>query len=90
VEGPAYFIASEGLTNAVKHARASRVTLRARAGNGRLVVSVSDDGIGGAAPSRGSGLRGLCDRVEAHGGTFELESVEGEGTTIVAELPCGS
>jgi signal transduction histidine kinase len=55
-----------------------------------LAVSVSDDGIGGASTSAGSGLRGLCDRVEAHGGSFRLESAEGRGTTIVAELPCES
>jgi signal transduction histidine kinase len=90
LEAAAYFIASEGLTNAVKHAGASRVTMSAASVNGVLVVSVSDDGVGGAAPSRGSGLRGLSDRVEAQGGTFQLESVEGRGTTIVAELPCGS
>jgi signal transduction histidine kinase len=88
LEAAAYFIASEGLTNAVKHAGASKVTLRAEAVNGRLVVSVSDDGVGGASPSRGSGLRGLSDRVAAHGGTLEIESNEGRGTTVVAELPC--
>jgi signal transduction histidine kinase len=89
LEAAAYFIASEGLTNAVKHAGASRVRVRAEAGGGTLVVSVSDDGVGGAAPARGTGLRGLSDRVEAHGGTLQVESAEGKGTTIVAELPCG-
>jgi signal transduction histidine kinase len=90
VETTAYFIASEGLTNAVKHARASRVILSAQANNGHLVVSVRDDGVGGAAAAGGSGLRGLTDRVEAHGGTLRVESIEGRGTTIVAELPCAS
>jgi signal transduction histidine kinase len=90
LEAVAYFIASEGLTNAVKHAGASRVTLRAARDGERLRVSVSDDGVGGAAPSQGSGLRGLADRVEAHGGTFSVESIDGRGTTLVAELPCGS
>jgi signal transduction histidine kinase len=90
VEAAAFFIASEALTNAVKHARASRVTLSAESVDGALVVSVGDDGIGGAAPSRGSGLRGLADRVEAHGGTLSLESVEGRGTMLIAELPCAS
>jgi len=90
LEAAAYFIASEGLTNAVKHSRATRVTLRAERANGSLVVSVSDDGIGGASPSPGSGLSGLSDRVEAHGGHMRLESAQGQGTTILAELPCGS
>jgi signal transduction histidine kinase len=89
LEAAAYFIASEGVTNAVKHARASRVKVRAEPANGRLVVSVSDDGIGGAS-SAGSGLRGLSDRAEAHGGALRIESAEGQGTTLVAELPCGS
>ena len=65
LEAAAYFIASEGLTNAVKHARATLVTLRAERGDGNLVISVRDDGIGGAAPADGSGLRGLADRVES-------------------------
>jgi signal transduction histidine kinase len=90
VEAAAYFIASEGLTNAAKHASASGVRLRAERLNGHLVISVMDDGVGGAAASAGSGLRGLTDRVEAQGGTFRLESVDGRGTTIVAELPCES
>jgi signal transduction histidine kinase len=90
IEAAAYFIASEGLTNAVKHAGASRVLLSAEARDGHLVVSVRDDGIGGAAASAGTGLRGLSDRVEAQGGTFRLESAEGRGTTVVAELPCAS
>jgi signal transduction histidine kinase len=88
LETAAYFIASEGLTNAVKHAQASRVKLSVQSGDGVVVVSVTDDGVGGASTSGGSGLRGLRDRVEAHGGTFRVESVGGRGTTIVAELPC--
>jgi signal transduction histidine kinase len=88
LETAAYFVVSEGLTNAVKHARASRVKLRVNSDDGVVVVSVSDDGIGGASAAGGSGLRGLRDRVEAQGGTFRVESVEGQGTTIVAELPC--
>jgi signal transduction histidine kinase len=90
LEAAAYFIASEAVTNAVKHAQATRLTLRAdRAGND-LVVLVTDDGVGGADLARGSGLRGLADRVEAHGGTIEITSSPGEGTTIRAELPCES
>jgi signal transduction histidine kinase len=88
LEAAAYFIASEGLTNAVKHADATKVTLRARGVDGKLVLAVSDDGIGGASPARGSGLRGLSDRVEAHGGTLAIDSAAGRGTTLTAELPC--
>ncbi len=90
LEAAAYFIASEGLTNAVKHAQASRVRLCAERVNGNLVVSVSDDGVGGAAAAGGSGLRGLSDRVAAHGGTLAVDSPAGQGTTLVAELPCAS
>jgi len=89
VEAAAYFVASEGLTNAIKHARASRVVLRAAPGDGRLVVSVADDGVGGARASDGSGLAGLSDRVIAQGGALSIESDPGTGTRLTAELPCG-
>ena len=90
LEAAAYFVASEGLTNAVKHARASRVAVSAARANGSLVVSITDDGVGGAAPARGSGLAGLADRVHAQGGTLRLESAPGMGTRLTVELPCGS
>jgi len=90
IEAAAYFIACEGLTNAVKHARATRVTVTTERTDGKLVISISDDGIGGASTSRGSGLRGLSDRVQAHHGALRLERGDGPGTTLVAELPCGS
>jgi len=90
LEAAAYFIACEGLTNAVKHADATRIVLSAGRENGKLVVSVADDGVGGARPTSGSGLRGLSDRVAAHGGTLRIESDRGAGTTLTAELPCGS
>ncbi len=89
IETAAYFCACEGLTNAVKHARATRVVLGARRTNGALVVSVTDDGVGGATIDRGSGLTGLSDRVAAHGGTLRIHS-NGTGTTLLAEFPCGS
>ncbi len=89
VEAAAYFIACEGLTNAIKHARATSVVMSASRTNGSLVVRVSDDGVGGAREQAGSGLSGLRDRVAAHGGSFEVRS-GGPGTTLVAELPCGS
>jgi signal transduction histidine kinase len=90
IEAAAYFIGSEGLTNAVKHASATRVVLSAGRENGKLVVSVADDGVGGAAPVDGSGLSGLCDRVAALGGTLRIESEHNAGTKLIAELPCAS
>jgi signal transduction histidine kinase len=89
IEAAAYFVASEALTNAVKHASGSQVVLRANRDNGNLVVSVSDDGRGGAAPGGGSGLTGLGDRVAALGGRLDLRS-DGSGTALVAEFPCES
>jgi CheY-like chemotaxis protein len=76
-EAAAYFVACEGLTNAVKHASASEVSLVAVRDNGALRVSVTDDGVGGAAPRRGGGLAGLRDRVATHGGTLEVHSPRG-------------
>jgi signal transduction histidine kinase len=90
VEAAAYFVACEALTNAVKHASASNVAVRAVQENGRLLVSVSDDGVGGAVARRGSGLAGLQDRVAAHGGTLEIVSPTGEGTRIEVAIPCDS
>jgi signal transduction histidine kinase len=90
LETAAYFVASEALANAAKLARASAVTLRAARRNGDLVVSVRDDGVGGAQPSVGSGLAGMTDRVAALGGTLTVESPAGGGTVVVAELPCES
>jgi signal transduction histidine kinase len=88
IEAAAYFIASEGLTNAVKHSEARQVTLSAERLNGKLAITVSDDGIGGASPSGGSGLRGLADRAAAHGGSLAIESERDRGTVLTAELPC--
>ena len=90
IEAAAYFIGCEGLTNAVKHAQASRIVLSAARKDGKLIVSVTDNGIGGAAPVEGSGLNGLFDRVAALGGTLRIESERGAGTMLVAELPCES
>jgi signal transduction histidine kinase len=90
VEAAAYFIGCEGVTNAIKHADATRILLSAEQANGRLVVAVNDDGMGGAAPVNGSGLTGLSDRVAALGGTLRITSERGRGTTLTAELPCGS
>lgn len=90
VETAAYFTACEGLTNAIKHGRATKVVLRALQEDGRLVVSVVDDGVGGALATNGSGLTGLSDRVAAHGGTLRIDSCAGHGTTLLAEFPCAS
>ena len=90
LEGAAWFIGCEGVTNAVKHAGASSITLSAARRAQTLVVTVTDDGVGGARPRGGSGLAGLADRVSALGGTLTLTSAAGSGTTLTAELPCGS
>jgi signal transduction histidine kinase len=90
LETAAYFVASEALANAAKHAHATRVDLSAARREGRLVVSVSDDGVGGARPSEGSGLAGMTDRVSALGGRLDVDSPPGEGTTVTVELPCES
>ena len=88
IEAAAYFVACEALTNAVKHADATRITISAFQRDGYLVIEVADDGAGGA-DAKGSGLRGLADRVEAHGGRFWVESHDGAGTRV-GELPCES
>jgi PAS domain S-box-containing protein len=89
VEAGAYYLIAEALTNVAKYAQASHVRVRVVAGEERVVVEVSDDGVGGADPSAGSGsgLRGLADRVEALGGTLEVESAAGAGTSLRAEIP---
>jgi PAS domain S-box-containing protein len=89
VEAAAYYIVSEALTNASKHAGAARVRVDVRLLDGEALVEVADDGAGGADQSRGSGLRGLADRVDALGGKLELESPLGAGTLLRARLPCG-
>jgi len=85
----AYFVCAEALANVAKHAAASRVTVTVTTGDGQLRVEIADDGIGGADPTRGSGLRGLADRVETFGGTLQVESVPGHGTRLAAEIPLG-
>jgi PAS domain S-box-containing protein len=87
VEAAAYYVVSEALTNASKHARASRLRVNVSQDNGSALVEVADDGVGGADPRTGTGLRGLVDRVEALGGRLEVVSPAGEGTTLTAWLP---
>ncbi|MGH3064106.1 MAG: PAS domain-containing sensor histidine kinase [Gaiellaceae bacterium] len=87
VEAAAYYLIAEALTNVTKYARASNVRIRLAASDGTVVVEVSDDGVGGADPASGTGLRGLADRVEALDGSLEVESPIGAGTSLRAELP---
>jgi signal transduction histidine kinase len=87
VEVAAYYIVSEALTNASKHAGATRAWVSVIAEGNELHMSVRDDGAGGADPARGSGLIGLKDRVDALGGTIEIDSAPGSGTRIEVELP---
>ncbi|GGN79783.1 hypothetical protein GCM10010112_54770 [Actinoplanes lobatus] len=86
----AYYVVSEAVANAVKHAAAGHIDVRVHDGGARLRVEVADDGRGGAVQAPGSGLSGLADRVAAAGGTLRLVSPAGRGTRIAAELPCAS
>ena len=88
VEIAAYYAVSEALTNVAKYARATHADVEVRRDNGSLRVAVSDDGVGGADAARGSGLRGLADRVAALDGTLSVESPPGRGTTLRVEFPC--
>jgi signal transduction histidine kinase len=88
VEAAAYYVVSEALTNVAKYAGATAARVGISRDDGVLVVEVADDGVGGADASRGSGLRGLADRVEALGGRLDVSSPEGSGTTLRATLPC--
>jgi PAS domain S-box-containing protein len=87
IEVAAYYVVSEALANATKHAHASRIDIEATARENSLQLSIRDDGVGGADPARGSGLVGLRDRVEALGGTIDVESPVGVGTAVVVALP---
>jgi signal transduction histidine kinase len=90
VEAASYYVVAEALTNVVKYASANSVAVSVKSDNGRALVQVADDGVGGADPARGSGLRGLADRVEALGGTLALDSPPGGGTRLRTEIPCRS
>jgi signal transduction histidine kinase len=86
-ESTAYYVATEAIANAQKHARASSIRVDVRAVTGALVVEVLDDGAGGAVERGGGGLQGLRDRVEADGGTLSIDSPSGYGTTVLARIP---
>jgi signal transduction histidine kinase len=88
VEVAAYYVVSEALTNVAKHAQASAIEVDAAVSDDVVWLRVCDDGVGGADASRGSGLVGLRDRVEAIGGTVEISSETGRGTTVLAAIPC--
>jgi signal transduction histidine kinase len=87
VEAAVYFLCSEALANAAKHAEATKMAVDVDESGGRLLVTISDDGVGGADPARGSGLRGLADRIEAIGGRLSVESLPRRGTRLLAEIP---
>jgi signal transduction histidine kinase len=90
VELAAYFVAAEALTNVAKYAGATEATVRVWRNNGTAVIEIADDGVGGADDARGSGLRGLADRVEALEGSLRVVSPAGVGTVVTAEMPCAS
>jgi signal transduction histidine kinase len=90
VEAAAYFVVAEALANVARHAHATRVGVRIDQADGRALVEVADDGIGGADPIRGTGLHGLADRLSALDGRLSIESPLGQGTRLRAEIPCGT
>jgi signal transduction histidine kinase len=90
VESTAYFVVSEALTNVTKHARATAAAVDIVRNGNRLYIEVNDNGIGGADPATGSGLRGLRDRVDALDGELSVSSPPGGPTTLRVELPCAS
>jgi len=89
VEAAAYYLIAEAVTNVAKHAQASHVSVSVRRADGRVLVDVVDDGVGGADADAGSGLHGLADRVEALHGRLQIDSPRGGGTRIEAQIPVG-
>lgn len=89
VESAAYFVVAEALTNVAKYAQASSARVSVTREGGTVEVAVSDDGVGGADPERGTGLRGLTDRLAALDGEIDVDSPAGGGTTVRARIPCG-
>jgi GAF domain-containing protein len=87
IEVAAYYVVSEALTNVAKHAHASEVDVRAQVADGALELTIEDDGVGGADPAEGSGLTGLADRVEAHGGSIAITDPPSGGTSLRVQLP---
>jgi signal transduction histidine kinase len=89
IEVAAYYVVSEALTNAVKHAQASVVHVELAVRDTTAQLTIHDDGIGGADPVHGSGLVGLSDRIAALGGTVQVTSPAGDGTTLLIDIPLG-
>jgi signal transduction histidine kinase len=89
VEAAAYYVVAEAITNVAKYAHASSATVSIGRANATATVTVADDGIGGANPASGTGLRGLAARVEALNGRLDVDSPRGGGTRITAEIPLG-
>lgn len=89
VQTGAYFVVAEALTNAIKHSEARELGVRLERRDGALEIEVRDDGVGGAAPDGGAGLRGMAERIESLGGHWSLHSRSGDGTQILVEVPCG-
>jgi signal transduction histidine kinase len=89
IEATAFFVILEAVTNAVKHASASQITVRGRYTDRRLIIDVTDDGVGGVDPDLGTGVRGMHDRVTAVGGTLAVVGPVGQGTRVTVDLPCG-
>ncbi len=88
IESTAYFVVSEALTNAVRHAAATRIQISGRLAEQQLALTIVDDGRGGAEPSLGTGMRGLADRVAVVAGALEISSPQGGPTTVRIDLPC--
>ncbi len=88
IEAVAYFVVSEGLANVAKHAQASQAEVFVQRAGDRLHVIISDDGVGGADPTRGTGLAGLARRASSVDGTFEIDSPPGGPTLVTVDLPC--
>jgi signal transduction histidine kinase len=88
VEAAIYYVVAEALTNVAKYAQASSVSVEVARSNGRAVVAIADDGVGGADLERGSGLRGLADRIAALDGRLHVDSPPSSGTRIYADIPC--
>ena len=88
VEAAAYFVVAESLTNVAKYAQATHADVRVSAEHGWALVEVRDDGVGGADPEAGTGLRGMAERLKALDGRLEIESAPGRGTAVRARVPC--
>jgi signal transduction histidine kinase len=88
VELAAYYVVAEALTNVAKYANATHAKVEVARENGRLLVEVEDDGVGGANPENGTGLRGLADRIAVLEGRLDIDSERGRGTTVRAQIPC--